>query len=130
MAHKVAPMLAPEAAQAAAEAPAAVHGAPETAQVQMKVAVGVLSTHALQPDVHAASRLDHFVRCPCKRTAFLASCNPANGSALLLPALQQSRELLERLKRMDAFDTQNFDCTVRTYFIQSPSPEVGHPADR
>ena len=30
------------------------------------------------------------------------------------PALQQSRELLERLKRMDAFDTQNFDCAVGT----------------
>ena len=28
--------------------------------------------------------------------------------------LQQSRELLERLKYMDAFETQNFDTTVRS----------------
>jgi len=32
--------------------------------------------------------------------------------------MQQSRELLARLKRMDAFDTQNFDTTVRfLYFL-------------
>ncbi len=31
--------------------------------------------------------------------------------------MQQSRELLARLKRMDAFDTQNFDTTVRFLYL-------------
>lgn len=37
----------------------------------------------------------------------------------LVHVTQQGRELLERLKRMDAFDTQNFDSTVSMNFINS-----------
>jgi hypothetical protein len=58
---------------------------------------------------------DVCVSCCCK-TSQLPHAIPVIHNTLnvscLLPPLQQSRELLERLKRMDAFDTQNFDCTV------------------
>jgi hypothetical protein len=111
MAHKVAPAFAPEAAQAAAEAPAAVHGAPENAQVYMHPYTRRISYCSMTcSECHSTV----MVSMECAVDAdFCARRLPGSlTESGIASTLQQSRELLERLKRMDAFDTQNFDCAV------------------
>ena len=87
----------------AADVPASLHGAPRTAEVIMTVA-----SQGLRDTMPSALLTD---RCFIVKSP-------------LYHALQESKDVLERLRRMNNFESQDFDAVVRHCFVHSTLSKV------